>query len=169
MVEETTGIALGRAASFFLLLDMESGLDGGKKGPHTKNSALWVVVSMGSFLGYGKYPVVSALRVPYPNGQTYRSLTEKWNAFLKCLSYWISLTRDVDILVFFASCWLLSAICRIHTRIVAQSFLRNLEDAGVTCFFLLLKRLGGTARKVNFNLDMNVICFYMCSVRYIPT
>jgi len=40
MVEETTGIALGRAASFFLFLDMESGLDGGKKGFHTKNSAL---------------------------------------------------------------------------------------------------------------------------------
>jgi hypothetical protein len=40
-----------------------------------------------------------------------------------------------------------------------QSFQQNLEDAGVICFFLLLKRLGGTARKVKFSLDKNVYLF----------
>ncbi|OEL26914.1 Protein CLEC16A-like protein [Dichanthelium oligosanthes] len=46
----------------------------------------------------------------------------------------------------------------IHTRIVVQSFQRNLEDAGAICFFLLLKRLGGIARK-GFVLQHQVILF----------
>nr|CAB3486626.1 unnamed protein product [Digitaria exilis] len=36
----------------------------------------------------------------------------------------------------------------IHTRIAVQSFQRNLEEAGVTCFFPLSKKLGGIARKL---------------------
>lgn len=46
MVDETTCIASGMAASFFLLLDRESGLNGGKQRALYKNSVFCGVVSM---------------------------------------------------------------------------------------------------------------------------
>lgn len=63
---------------------------------------------------------------------------------------------------------LLFVSCRIHTRIAVKSCWKNLEDAGVTCFFLSLEKLGKIARKVDFSLERKS-CVFMCGANENPS
>lgn len=89
---------------------------------------------------------------------------------VETLIFGISMVRDVDML-YVLICILLIikfASSRIHIRIAVQSFWRNLEDAGATCFFLLLKKLGRIARKVHFSFGVKFSFLFMLQMAILP-